>query len=152
MTSPTTWTASSMNNSFLLEGKHAVVFGAAGSIGAAVAKEFAAEGAKVSLAGRTKSKVKQVASQIVAADGRLDERQSGYGGNAAEPRRCGALRCQAGGAKPRRVCRHRLGDLVKCPLTPVAASQFSMVPNDSVTWPGSGFPLWMPPPKSGVSL
>jgi NAD(P)-dependent dehydrogenase (short-subunit alcohol dehydrogenase family) len=37
----------------MLEGKRAVIFGAAGSIGAAVASEFAAEGAKVFLAGRT---------------------------------------------------------------------------------------------------
>jgi NAD(P)-dependent dehydrogenase (short-subunit alcohol dehydrogenase family) len=34
-----------------LEGKHAVVFGAGGSVGAAVAKEFAAEGAEVFLRG-----------------------------------------------------------------------------------------------------
>ena len=33
----------------ILEGKHAVVFGAGGSIGAAVAREFAAEGAEVFL-------------------------------------------------------------------------------------------------------
>ena len=39
-----------------LQGKHAVVFGAGGSIGAAVAKEFAAEGAEVFLAGRTKTR------------------------------------------------------------------------------------------------
>jgi 3-oxoacyl-[acyl-carrier protein] reductase len=70
MTSHTTQAASSINNSFLLQGKHAVVFGAGGSIGAAVAKAFAGEGAEVFLAGRTKSKVEQVASQIVAADGR----------------------------------------------------------------------------------
>src|SRR5450432_3991281 len=70
MTSDTSLAASSMNNSSLLKGKHAVVFGAGGSIGAAVAKAFAGEGAEVFLAGRTKSKVEQVASQIVAADGR----------------------------------------------------------------------------------
>ena len=39
-----------------LENKCAVVFGAGGSIGAAVAKEFAAEGARVFLAGRTKAR------------------------------------------------------------------------------------------------
>ena len=57
MTSHTTLAASSMNNSSLLKGKHAVVFSAGGSIGAAVAKEFAAEGAEVFLAGRSKSSV-----------------------------------------------------------------------------------------------
>jgi NAD(P)-dependent dehydrogenase (short-subunit alcohol dehydrogenase family) len=54
----------------LLQGKYAVVFGAGGSIGAAVAKEFAAEGAEVFLSGRTKSNVEEVAGQIAAAGGR----------------------------------------------------------------------------------
>jgi 3-oxoacyl-[acyl-carrier protein] reductase len=53
----------------LLESKYAVVFGAGGSIGAAVAKEFAAEGAQVFLAGRTKARLDAVANQITAADG-----------------------------------------------------------------------------------
>lgn len=46
-----------MNNSAILRGKIGVVFGAGGSIGAAVAKEFAAEGAEVFLSGRTQSNV-----------------------------------------------------------------------------------------------
>jgi len=54
----------------ILEQKHAVVFGAGGSIGSAVAKELAAEGAEVFLAGRTKSNVEEVAKQITAAGGR----------------------------------------------------------------------------------
>src|SRR5262245_8484538 len=53
----------------LLEGKRAVVFGAAGSIGAAVAKEFAAEGAEVFLAGRTRAKVEAVARAVAASGG-----------------------------------------------------------------------------------
>ena len=53
----------------LLEGKCAVVFGAGGSIGAAVAREFAAEGARVFLAGRTKAGLEAVANQITAAGG-----------------------------------------------------------------------------------
>jgi len=44
----------SMSSSAILQGKHAVVFGAGGSVGAAVAQEFAAEGSEVFLAGRTK--------------------------------------------------------------------------------------------------
>ena len=59
-----------MSNSQLLLGKHAVVFGAGGSIGASVAKEFAAEGAEVFLSGRTKSNVEEVTKQITAAGGR----------------------------------------------------------------------------------
>jgi 3-oxoacyl-[acyl-carrier protein] reductase len=58
-----------MNVSPILQGKRAVVFGAGGSIGAAVAKEFAAEGAELFLAGRTGSNVEQVARQIKADGG-----------------------------------------------------------------------------------
>jgi len=53
----------------ILEHKSALVFGAGGSIGAAVAKEFAAEGARVFLAGRTKASLEAVAQQITAAGG-----------------------------------------------------------------------------------
>jgi NAD(P)-dependent dehydrogenase (short-subunit alcohol dehydrogenase family) len=53
----------------MLEGKHAVVFGAGGSIGAAVAREFAAQGAAVFLSGRTRSHVENVAKDIVSAGG-----------------------------------------------------------------------------------
>ena len=59
-----------MNSKSILEGKNAVVFGAGGSIGAAVAKEFAVEGAEVFLAGRTKTNVEAVAKEIAAAGGR----------------------------------------------------------------------------------
>src|SRR5262245_17236173 len=58
-----------MNSSRILQGKRAVVFGAGGSIGAAVAKEFAAEGAEVFLSGRTKSNVEEVAGQITKDGG-----------------------------------------------------------------------------------
>ena len=53
-----------MNSTPILKGKSAVVFGAAGSLGAAVAKEFATKGAEVFLAGRTKSNLEAVAKQI----------------------------------------------------------------------------------------
>jgi len=56
-------------NTRLLQGKNAVIFGASGSIGAAVAKEFAAEGARVFLAGRTKTSLEGVAKQIVVSGG-----------------------------------------------------------------------------------
>src|SRR6516162_3505710 len=60
---------SSVNSSGILQGKRAVVFGAGGTIGSAVAKEFAAEGAEVFLAGRTKTNVEEIASQISKAGG-----------------------------------------------------------------------------------
>jgi len=61
-----------MDHSLILQGKHAVVFGAGGSIGAAIAKEFAVEGAEVFLAGRTKSNVEDVTKQITAAGSRAN--------------------------------------------------------------------------------
>jgi 3-oxoacyl-[acyl-carrier protein] reductase len=59
-----------VSSSLILQGKHAVVFGAGGAAGAAIAKEFAAEGAEVFLSGRTKSTVTDVAEQVAAGGGR----------------------------------------------------------------------------------
>ncbi|PYT75208.1 MAG: hypothetical protein DMG42_09265 [Acidobacteria bacterium] len=54
----------------ILQEKYAVVFGAGGSIGAAVAKEFAAQGAELFLSGHTKPGVESVTKQIAANGGR----------------------------------------------------------------------------------
>lgn len=48
----------------LLKNKHAVIFGAGGAVGTAVAREFAAQGATVFLSGRTLNAVEQVAADI----------------------------------------------------------------------------------------
>lgn len=53
----------------LLQGKRTLIFGAGGSIGATVAKEFAAEGADVYLSGRSKSNVEATAREINAIGG-----------------------------------------------------------------------------------
>src|SRR3954470_14621715 len=50
----------------LLESKNAVVYGAAGSVGGAVARAFAREGARVFLAGRTEAPLRTVADEIGA--------------------------------------------------------------------------------------
>ena len=55
----------------MLDGKHAVIYGAAGPIGAAVAHAFAREGARVSLAGRTREKLDSLAREIAAASGNV---------------------------------------------------------------------------------
>jgi len=59
----------------LLENKNAVIYGAGGAVGAAVARAFAREGAKVFLAGRTLAKLDLVAHEITAAGGRADTAQ-----------------------------------------------------------------------------
>ncbi|CAA9459090.1 MAG: 3-oxoacyl-[acyl-carrier protein] reductase [uncultured Rubrobacteraceae bacterium] len=53
----------------LLDNKNAVIYGAGGSIGGAVAKEFAREGARVFLAGRTRDPLEAVAADISSAGG-----------------------------------------------------------------------------------
>jgi NAD(P)-dependent dehydrogenase (short-subunit alcohol dehydrogenase family) len=48
----------------LLQNKHAIIFGASGAIGQAVAKEFVAQGATVFLSGRRLASVEQVAAMV----------------------------------------------------------------------------------------
>jgi len=69
----------------LLESKNAVIYGAGGKVGGAVARAFAREGARVFLAGRIRQTLEAVAADIAAADGSaevaevdaLDERAGG---------------------------------------------------------------------------
>jgi 3-oxoacyl-[acyl-carrier protein] reductase len=56
----------------LLENKNAVIYGGGGSIGGAVARAFAREGASVFLAGRTEDRLKEVADDIRAAGGQAE--------------------------------------------------------------------------------
>ncbi len=53
----------------LLQDKNAVIYGAGGSIGGAVARAFAREGARVFLAGRTRAKLDRVADEIRSGGG-----------------------------------------------------------------------------------
>ncbi|AVH54944.1 SDR family NAD(P)-dependent oxidoreductase [Streptomyces dengpaensis] len=53
----------------LLADKNAVIYGAGGAIGGAVARAFAREGARVFLAGRTRATLEAVAAEISAAGG-----------------------------------------------------------------------------------
>ena len=50
----------------LLENKNAIIYGAGGAIGGAVARAFAREGARVFLSGRKAAPVEAVATDIVA--------------------------------------------------------------------------------------
>jgi 3-oxoacyl-[acyl-carrier protein] reductase len=56
----------------LLEGKNAVVYGGAGSVGGAVARAFGREGARVFLAGRTRETLEAVAEEIRSAGGQAE--------------------------------------------------------------------------------
>jgi 3-oxoacyl-[acyl-carrier protein] reductase len=59
----------------LLENENAVIYGAGGFIGGAVARAFAREGAKVHLAGRTLATLDRVAADIRAAGGTAEPAQ-----------------------------------------------------------------------------
>src|SRR4051794_41457566 len=53
----------------MLKNKNAVIYGASGGIGGAVARAFAHEGARVFLTGRDRASVDAVANDIVSAGG-----------------------------------------------------------------------------------
>ena len=59
----------------LLENKNALIYGGGGSIGGAIARAFAREGAKVFLAGRTLTTLEEVAKDIRSAGGVADTAQ-----------------------------------------------------------------------------
>ncbi|HKH57815.1 MAG TPA: SDR family oxidoreductase [Rubrobacter sp.] len=61
--------------SMLLENKNAVIYGAGGAIGGAVARAFASERAKVHLAGRTLESLEEVAEEIRSTGGVADTAQ-----------------------------------------------------------------------------
>lgn len=56
----------------LLANKTAIIYGAAGKIGSTTARQFAADGARLFLAGRTLAKVQAVADAINAAGGKAE--------------------------------------------------------------------------------
>jgi 3-oxoacyl-[acyl-carrier protein] reductase len=64
-----------MEDPVLLSDKIAVVYGGGGAIGAAVARAFAREGAKVFLAGRTRESLDRVAEEITASGGVAESAQ-----------------------------------------------------------------------------
>src|SRR3712207_5181764 len=59
----------------LLEGKSAVIYRGGGKVGAAVARAFAREGARVSLAGRTLESLEEVAEEVRSAGGAAETAQ-----------------------------------------------------------------------------
>ena len=65
-------TNSERRDEMLLEGKNAVIYGGGGSIGGAVARAFAREGARVFLAGRTLATLEAVAEKIRADGGAVE--------------------------------------------------------------------------------
>ena len=54
----------------MLQNKNAIIYGAGGSLGAAVAKALAAEGAQVFLSGHHLASVQKIANEIISAGGK----------------------------------------------------------------------------------
>lgn len=61
-----------VSGAMLLENKNAVIYGAGGNVGGAVARAFAREGAKVFLTGRSVVGLEKVAEEITKAGGRAE--------------------------------------------------------------------------------
>jgi 3-oxoacyl-[acyl-carrier protein] reductase len=80
----------------LVEGKNAVVYGGGGSIGGAVARAFAREGANVFLAGRSREPLDKVASDIGEMGGRAEVAELDALDERAVERHMGALVDSAG--------------------------------------------------------
>jgi NAD(P)-dependent dehydrogenase (short-subunit alcohol dehydrogenase family) len=81
----------------LLESKNAVLYGGGGSIGGAVARAFAREGARVFLAGRTEAKLRQVADDIRATGGEAETAVVDALDEDAVDRHADAVAAEAGG-------------------------------------------------------
>jgi MOSC domain-containing protein YiiM/NAD(P)-dependent dehydrogenase (short-subunit alcohol dehydrogenase family) len=80
-----------------LENRNAVIYGGGGAIGGAVARAFAREGAKVFLAGRTRSKLDAVARDISAAGGAAEAAEVDALDEQAVNRHADAVSAKAGG-------------------------------------------------------
>jgi NAD(P)-dependent dehydrogenase (short-subunit alcohol dehydrogenase family) len=81
----------------LLENKNAVVYGGGGSVGGAVARAFAREGARVFLAGRTLATVEAVADEISAGGGSAEAARVDALDEAAVDEHAAAVASRAGG-------------------------------------------------------
>jgi NAD(P)-dependent dehydrogenase (short-subunit alcohol dehydrogenase family) len=81
----------------LLEHKNAVVYGGAGSVGRAVARAFAREGARVFLAGRTLATLDEVAEELSAAGAAVETAQVDALDERAVDEHADAVAARAGG-------------------------------------------------------
>jgi len=107
----------------LLEGKTAVIYGGGGSIGGAVARAFGREGASVFLAGRTQSRLEEVAEQIRSAGGVAETAQVDALDERAVDEHAGAVAARAGGIDISfNLISH--GDVQGTPLAEMALEDF----------------------------
>jgi NAD(P)-dependent dehydrogenase (short-subunit alcohol dehydrogenase family) len=109
----------------LLEDKTAVIYGAGGAIGGAVARAFAREGARVFLTGRHAAKLDAVAKEIVAAGGAAETAQVDALDEKAVEEHLGTVVERAGGVD---ISFNAIGpgpNPDRAPLTELAADAFA---------------------------
>lgn len=107
----------------LLEKKTAVIYGGGGSIGGAVARAFAREGARVFLAGRTLARLEEVAREIRAAGGLAETAQVDALDERAVDAHADAVAARAGGIDISfNLISH--GDVQGTPLVEMALDDF----------------------------
>ena len=110
----------------MLEKKVAVVYGAGGDIGGAVARAFAREGAKVFLSGRTLPKVEAVAAAIRDRGGIAEAAQVDALDEQAVERYVSAVVEKAGGVDISFNAIATARPLPKLPLTELSAEDFAL--------------------------
>jgi 3-oxoacyl-[acyl-carrier protein] reductase len=107
----------------LLEGKNAVIYGGGGSIGGAVARTFAREGAKLHLAGRTLERLEAVAEEIRGAGGAVETARVDALDGTAVQEHADAVAASAGGID---ICFNLIshGDVQGTPLVEMSLGDF----------------------------
>jgi len=107
----------------LLQNQNAVIYGAGGSIGGAVARAFAGEGARVHLAGRTTDRLAKVADEIRAAGGLAETARLDALDETAVDEHAAAVAASAGGIDISfNLISH--GDVQGTPLAEMAIEDF----------------------------
>lgn len=109
----------------MLQGKTAVVYGAGGHVGGAVARAFAREGASVYLAGRTLAGLEAVAEEVRAAGGTAETAQVDALDKRAVEGHLGAVVERAGRLDVSFNAVSIRGDLQGTPLLELSAEDFA---------------------------
>jgi NAD(P)-dependent dehydrogenase (short-subunit alcohol dehydrogenase family) len=111
----------------MLKNKTAVIYGAGGDVGGAVARAFAREGAKLFLSGRTLSKVEAVAADIVSRGGVAQAAQVDALDEHSVEKYVGVVADRAG-AIDISFCAISVGTALtnKAPLVDLSAEQFAL--------------------------
>lgn len=108
----------------LLEGKNAIIYGAGGDIGGAVARTFAREGASVFLVGRTRASLEAVAEAIRADGGTAEVAELDALDEAAVDEHARGVAAQAGSLDVSFNLISR-GDVQGIPLVDMTAEDFA---------------------------